>query len=202
MYLRHLVRQRRRRSHLRLQPPPDGNEQDCNAVSVDQAGECQPDPEPCKTSVEEVGNALTNVDSDNLRIVIKFVNEFGGKFSIDNETRLQHFLAQTAHESTSPVNGERFGAFEENLNYSTETLRKNWPSIFGGDNPKLNPTNYAGNPQKMAEFLYGFKKNIGNNQDGDGWKFRGRGVIQLTLISHKKKHQIPYLIGRQQIKTK
>ena len=141
------------------------------------------DPEPCKTSAEEVEKAIANVDSDNLRLVIKFTNEFGGKFGIDNETKLQHFFAQTAHESTSPVTGNRFGAFEENLYYSKETLLDNpqFSNSFSETDPnKLDPDDYAGNPKKMAEFLYDNRPKLGNIQPGDGWKFRGRGIIQLT----------------------
>lgn len=85
--------------------------------------------------------------------------------------RMAHFMAQMLHES---------GAFTiqfENLNYSAERLPKVWPKRFlpGG---ALDPALYAHNPEKLANEVYG--KRMGNTQAGDGFRFRGRGLLQLT----------------------
>jgi len=85
--------------------------------------------------------------------------------------RLAHFIAQMMHES---------GALTlqvENLNYSAPRLPIVWPSRF---QPKgaLNPAAYANNPEKLANEVYGGR--MGNIQPGDGFRYRGRGLLQLT----------------------
>lgn len=93
------------------------------------------------------------------------------KFGINTPLRLAHFLAQCSHESGD------FKAVRENLNYSTEGLRK----IFG----KYFPTDaiaaqYARQPEKIANKVYANRMGNGNEASGDGYKYRGRGYIQLT----------------------
>jgi putative chitinase len=85
--------------------------------------------------------------------------------------RLQFFLAQMGHES------EGLTHTEENLNYRAERLLQVWPSRFAS---VADATPYARNPQKLAEFVYGGRRELGNKLPGDGWLFRGRGYIQLT----------------------
>lgn len=85
--------------------------------------------------------------------------------------RASHFLAQCSHES----NG--FSALSENLNYSAEGLRKIFPKYF----PDIvEATKYARNPQKIANKVYANRMGNGTEASGDGYKYRGRGVIQLT----------------------
>jgi putative chitinase len=85
--------------------------------------------------------------------------------------RAAHFFAQTAHESGN------FGTFSENLNYGTAGLRK----IFG----KYFPTEYlaavyARKPERIANRVYANRMGNGDEASGDGWKYRGRGALQLT----------------------
>jgi putative chitinase len=83
--------------------------------------------------------------------------------------RAAHFFAQTAHET-----GE-YKLFSENLNYSALGLMKTWSSRF----PDLETADkYAHNPEKIANKVYAGR--MGNIEEGDGWKFHGRGLIQLT----------------------
>lgn len=80
-----------------------------------------------------------------------------------------HFMAQIAHESTG------FSAAEENLNYTAERLCKVFPKRFKSlDQARL----YAHRPEDLANLVYGGR--LGNDAAGDGWKYRGRGLIQLT----------------------
>jgi putative chitinase len=85
--------------------------------------------------------------------------------------RAAHFFAQTAHESGN------FKAFSENLNYGAKGLR----GIFG----KYFPTDalaraYERQPQKIANRVYANRMGNGDEASGDGWKYRGRGPLQLT----------------------
>ena len=84
-------------------------------------------------------------------------------------TRLQYFLAQLGHESNGLTHKE------ENLNYSATRLMEIWPSRF----PTLViAQKYDRDPEKLANFVYGGR--MGNVDPGDGYKYRGRGYIQLT----------------------
>ncbi|BDT70430.1 hypothetical protein os1_46230 [Comamonadaceae bacterium OS-1] len=89
----------------------------------------------------------------------------------DSPLRIAHFMAQMLHES---------GAFTiqfENLNYSAERLPKVWPKRFQPIG-QLDPAVFAHNPEKLANEVYGGR--MGNVAPGDGFKFRGRGLLQLT----------------------
>ena len=92
------------------------------------------------------------------------------KFGCTSKLRLAHFLAQCAHESGG------FKAVTENLNYSADGLKKVFPRYFP-DN--LNES-YARQPEKIASRVYGSRMGNGDEASKDGWKFRGRGYIQLT----------------------
>ena len=84
--------------------------------------------------------------------------------------RAAHFFAQTAHETGG------FKLFSENLNYSADGLQK----IFGKYFPGNLEESYARNPEKIANRVYGSRMGNGNEASGDGFKFRGRGALQLT----------------------
>ena len=98
------------------------------------------------------------------------------KYGITTERRVAHFLSQCAHESAG------FRKLEENLNYSEKALR----AVFGryfGDPPKADAAEYARNPEMIANRVYNDtyrKYKMGNVNEGDGWRFRGRGLKQLT----------------------
>ena len=98
------------------------------------------------------------------------------KYGITTERRVAHFLSQCAHESAG------FRKLEENLNYSEKALR----AVFGryfGEPPKADAAEYARNPEMIANRVYNDtyrKYKMGNVNEGDGWRFRGRGLKQLT----------------------
>lgn len=85
--------------------------------------------------------------------------------------RVAHFFAQVLHET-----GALTRQFE-NLNYSARRLTQIWPSRFKPKGP-LNPAKYAYRPQKLANAVYGGR--MGNVAPGDGYLYRGRGMLQLT----------------------
>lgn len=93
------------------------------------------------------------------------------KFKIDTERKQAAFLGQCGHECGN------FKIFEENLNYKAATLMKLWPKRF----PTLEIANqYAGNPKKIANMVYANRMGNRDEASGDGYRFRGRGAIQLT----------------------
>ena len=99
------------------------------------------------------------------------------KYGITTERRMAHFISQCAHESNN------FRSLEENLNYSEKALNAVFGRYFGTGGTKRNAAEYARNPEKIANYVYmdKFRKyKMGNVKDGDGWRFRGRGLKQLT----------------------
>jgi len=90
------------------------------------------------------------------------------KFKIDTPLRLAHFLAQCAHESGD------FKATIESLNYSAKGLLATFPKYFTAETAAL----YERKPEKIANIVYANR--MGNNNISDGWKYKGRGFIQLT----------------------
>jgi putative chitinase len=102
--------------------------------------------------------------------VIAQIPDTAARFGITSALRLSHFLAQCGHESGG------FKAVTENLNYSSDGLKKIFPRYFPGN---LNES-YARNPQKIANRVYSSRMGNGDEASGDGYKYRGRGYIQLT----------------------
>ena len=97
------------------------------------------------------------------------LNQVFVKYDLDTPKRQAAFIGQCSVESAN------FTRLQENLNYSAQRLTQVWPSRF----PNISMAEpYANNPEKLANFVYAGR--MGNLQDGDGWKFHGRGLIQLT----------------------
>lgn len=92
------------------------------------------------------------------------------KFSISTNLRAAHFLAQCAHESGN------FNFIKENLNYSEKALK----AVFGKYFKDTPASEYARNPEKIASRVYAGRMGNGDESTQEGWKFRGRGYIQLT----------------------
>jgi putative chitinase len=102
--------------------------------------------------------------------VIAQIPDTAAKFNITTALRLAHFLAQCGHESGG------FKAVSENLNYSAAGLVK----IFGKYFTTISAAEYQRKPEKIANIVYANRMGNGNQASGDGYKFRGRGYIQLT----------------------
>ena len=107
----------------------------------------------------------------------KVLNSAMPKYEINNVRRIAAFISQCAHESRD------FTALEENLNYRAETLLRVFPRYFGPG--KRNPAEYERNPEKLANYVYMDEHRsksgaLGNTKTGDGWRFRGGGIKQLT----------------------
>ena len=103
--------------------------------------------------------------------VIAMIPDTAAKFQINTPLRLAHFLAQCGHESGG------FRATQENLNYSAKGLAGIFKKYFPTE---AAAAPYARNPQKIASKVYGGRMGNGPEASGEGYKFRGRGYIQLT----------------------
>lgn len=90
---------------------------------------------------------------------------------IDTAERASAFLAQVGHESA------QLNRVEENLKYSAQALRKVFPKYFPTQQEAVM---YAYHPEQIANRVYAGRIGNGNEKSGDGWKFRGRGLIQIT----------------------
>ena len=109
--------------------------------------------------------------------VIAQIPSIQEKFGVTTALRLSHFLAQAGHESGG------FRVTQENLNYSAKGLVGIFKKYFKRpdgtiDEPKA--AAYAKKPEKIANLVYGGRMGNGAEASGDGYKFRGRGYIQLT----------------------
>jgi putative chitinase len=102
--------------------------------------------------------------------VIAQIPDTATKFGITTNLRLAHFLAQCSHESGG------FKAVSENLNYSKDGLVKIFPKYFPGTLAE----SYARQPEKIAARVYASRMGNGDETTKEGFKFRGRGYIQLT----------------------
>jgi putative chitinase len=102
--------------------------------------------------------------------VLAQIPDTAAKFNITNNLRLAHFLAQCGHESGG------FKAVKENLNYSADGLKKIFGKYFPGN---LNES-YARQPEKIGARVYANRMGNGDEASKEGFKFCGRGYIQLT----------------------
>ena len=113
--------------------------------------------------------------TDNLKalmpdFVIAMIGMCEDRFKIYTKYRLAHFLNQCSYESIG------FTVVKENLNYSAERLLQVFPKYFNEASAK----SYARNPEKIASRVYARRMGNSDEDSKDGWKYRGRGYIQLT----------------------
>ena len=102
--------------------------------------------------------------------VVSQIPDTAAKFNITTPLRLSHFLAQCGHESGG------FKALVENLNYGSKGLLGTFPKYFNA----ITAAQYERKPEMIASKVYGGRMGNGVESTKDGWKFRGRGYIQLT----------------------
>jgi putative chitinase len=102
--------------------------------------------------------------------VLNQIQEVMSRFNCNSILRLSHFLAQCHHESGG------FKAVSENLNYSSKGLKNTFGKYFPGNLSE----SYAKQPEKIASRVYGGRMGNGDETSQEGWKYRGRGYIQLT----------------------
>jgi len=100
-----------------------------------------------------------------------YIEQYCEKYKINTVERISHFLAQVNYESNY------MKSIEENLNYSAERLLKVFPKYFKNI---YEANEFAYNREKIANRVYANRMGNGDEQSGDGYRYRGRGLIQLT----------------------
>ena len=128
-----------------------------------------------KITVEQLGAMIPT--NNEVEAWCEELNKALPKYDINTPQRIAGFVSQCAHESRD------FTATEENLNYSQGALERVFGRYFGAG--KRNAAEYARNPEKIANYVYmdefrSARGALGNTQAGDGWRFRGGGLKQLT----------------------
>lgn len=119
----------------------------------------------------QVRRIMPNAKSDNVKAFVNAFNKYSDQFGLTTKIRVAHFLGQCAHEAA------QLNRLNENLNYSADGLRRVFPKYF--------PTAalaaaYERQPQKIANRVYANRMGNGSEASGDGWRYKGRGIIMLT----------------------
>ncbi len=128
-------------------------------------------PQPKQTVQSTLSFDITKLKGHVPDIVIAQIPDTAKKFNINTPLRLAHFLAQCGHESAG------FTTTTENLNYSALGLKGTFKKYFPTD---ALANAYARQPEKIANRVYGNRMGNGDEGSGDGYRYRGRGYIQLT----------------------
>jgi putative chitinase len=119
---------------------------------------------------EQLNEFFEDTDEDIIQRFVEDLNTVMEFYEINNKQRISMFLAQVGHES----GGLR--TIKENLNYSADRLKVIFPKYFRG----VDPAPFAKNPAKIANRVYASRMGNGDEASGDGYRYCGRGLIQLT----------------------
>jgi len=119
---------------------------------------------------EQLQKFFEDTDEEIIDSFVEPLNKAMEHFEINTTERVAMFLAQVGHESAGLT------ATKENLNYKAATLTKIFPKYFHDRDPE----EYAHQPEKIANLVYSNRMGNGDEDSGDGYKYRGRGLIQLT----------------------
>lgn len=119
---------------------------------------------------EDIRSIFPNAKEEILDALVNSQDILAEKYEVNSPLRMAHFLGQTALESGG------FRLTEENLNYSADRLLAVFPKYF----KNIDARAYHRQPEKIANHVYANRMGNGDEDTGDGYKFRGRGLIQLT----------------------
>lgn len=121
-------------------------------------------------TLEQLCNFFEDTDDFVLEKFVDPINKVIEDFEIDTPKRISMFLAQVGHESGGLTK------LHENLNYKAARLVQIFPKYF----KDVDPNDYGGKPEAIANRVYANRMGNGSEDSGDGYRFRGRGAIQLT----------------------
>ena len=123
------------------------------------------------SSILELGQLKQMVKNPYITHWHEALDQLLDDYEINTPLRVAHFIAQCAHESGN------FVFIKENLNYKAVSLRKTFPKYFTTD---ALAAEYANKPERIANRVYANRMGNGDEASGDGYKYCGRGLIQLT----------------------
>ena len=169
--------------------PGEGNE--CTIDNPDPGSDCEPldpcdgsnppeacdeDEEPCVPSLSDLESIFENAETEIVEDVHEAIEENISEFDIGGELEVAHFLGQVYHETGGLT------TLEEGMYYtSAERLKEICRGRFSETDPELpDPNDYLEDPEKLANYVYADRIGNGDEESGDGWKYRGRGLLQLT----------------------
>jgi putative chitinase len=118
----------------------------------------------------QLNSFFENTNEDIIQKYVDPLNAVLEFYQISNKQRISMFLAQVGHESGG------LKTIKENLNYSADRLKVVFPKYFRG----IDTSEYARNPEKIANRVYSSRMGNGDEASGDGYRYCGRGLIQLT----------------------
>jgi len=123
-------------------------------------------------TAEQLKEIFPNGKDEIINAIANNLDLLAEDYEINTPLRLAHFLAQVGHESGG------LKLIKENLNYSADGLNKIFPKYFARAGRDAN--GYARKPEMIANVVYANRMGNGPEESGDGWRFCGRGLIQLT----------------------
>lgn len=132
-----------------------------------------------KLTAQQIKKCLPN--NKNAVEWLDLLNKYMPMYKINSVIRASFFLGQLAHESNE------FQVLKENLNYSVKGLRATFPKYFPNDVIALQ---YARQPQKIANRVYANRMGNRSEASGDGWRYAGKGLIQLTGADNYNKFSL------------
>jgi putative chitinase len=150
----------------------------------------QPASTPCPTSGTALKTAFPSMSQTVANKIADLVNQYGVTFGLDSEHKLRHFLSQAAAETGGLGNLNK----TESLDYSSANrLAKVYSKHYSLTDPnKRNPNNYLHNAEAVANYVYRSRGGNGDEASGDGYKYRGRGIFQLTFKNNYASFQDYY----------
>lgn len=154
-----------------LEIPEDNTEAPAENTSTTVGVSPVPPAEFVVITVQQLRDIMPAATDENVEKYAPALNDEMQKFEVNTPLRIAYFIAQIAHESGS------FRYSSENLNYSAKALRAVFGKYFPDD---ATAEAYARQPEKIANRVYANRMGNGDEASGDGWRFRGRGLIQLT----------------------
>ena len=132
---------------------------------------------PCVPAISDLETLFPDADQDILETLQSMIEQHGADLSLTGELETAHFLGQVSHETGGLVD------VEEDLHYTTaERILELWPNRFSKTDPDLpDPNDYLQDAEKLANYVYANRLGNGDEESGDGWTYRGRGVLQVTF---------------------
>lgn len=128
----------------------------------------------------DIRRIMSKAKNDNIQQFVSAFNAYSDAFGLTTKLRVAHFLGQIAWES-SELNDT-----VENLNYSADGLLKTFKRYFP---TRALANEYARQPERIANRVYANRMGNGSEQSGDGWKYRGRGLIMITGRQQYKNYE-------------